>query len=117
MLAGSAAQTDVRAQAHDRPVRATAGVRLAQANDIPNVNLDKLGRAHPDGKTDAIQRAAVALGVPDPGPDLDQAALIAARRRSASARAAACQSEPALAYRIERLALTMAPPPAAPMAA
>ena len=38
-----------------------------------------------------------------------EAALIAPRRRSASARAADCQSEPALAYRIVRLALTMAP--------
>src|SRR5207249_4583554 len=79
-------------------------VRLAQANDVPHVDLDKLRRAH-SLWTDAVQCGAVALGA--------RAVLMAARRRVASARAAVCQSEPELAYRIERLALTSTPPPSA----
>jgi len=52
---------------------------------------------------DAVQGETVAPAA--------RAASIAARRRLASARAADCQSAPLLAYRIVRLALTIAPPP------
>jgi hypothetical protein len=46
MLAGRTSQPDVGAQAHDRPIVATARVRLSQPNDISEVDFDELGGAH-----------------------------------------------------------------------
>lgn len=39
VAATDAFQTDISAQAHDLPVEAAAGVRLAQTGDISNLNV------------------------------------------------------------------------------
>jgi hypothetical protein len=43
MLAGLALQADVGAEAHDFPIGAAAGMRLAEANDVANLKLDGHG--------------------------------------------------------------------------
>src|SRR3569833_603690 len=93
VVALEAAQADVRAEADHLPVGAAARVVLARADVVAHVNLDELGRAH----------ANCSAG--------DRAASMADLSRFASARAAACQSDPRLAYSPLRLALTMARSP------
>src|SRR3954452_10481746 len=90
MATGQTLQADVGAQAHDDPLPAAAGVRLAQPDHVVQINFEHHHAAR-------VRRKP----------------LIAPRIDSAAARAAACQSLPRDAYRIARLDAMSTPPPSA----
>ena len=46
MLARQTPQPDIRAQAHHRPIRSPAWMRLAESYHVSNVDFDEFRRAH-----------------------------------------------------------------------